>query len=146
MTAIFDPSLQKPVTPQGKAPAPRLKPLLKSQAAYRTISEAAAELGVATHVLRFWESKFANIQPLKKSGGRRYYRPEDLALLRHIQDLLYKQGYTIKGVQTYLNKTGKRALQQTVSLHLTPKQVLAEVRAVRDLLAADLKTGENAAP
>jgi DNA-binding transcriptional MerR regulator len=69
----------------------------------RTIGEAAAELGVEPHVLRFWESKFSQIQPLKRTGGRRYYRPSDVALLRRIRGLLYNDGYTIKGVQRLLD-------------------------------------------
>ena len=127
-----------PVKARPKAPAPQVKRVSKAAAAYRTISEVASELGVATHVLRFWESKFTTIQPLKKSGGRRYYRQEDIALLRLIQDLLYQQGYTIKGVQTHLAKAKKRELQQAVAQHMTPAQVMAEVKAVRDLLAGDV--------
>ena len=71
----------------------------KAPDAFRTISEAAQELDTAAHVLRFWETKFTQIRPLKRGGRRRYYRPEDLDLLRTIRDLLYVQGYTIKGVQ-----------------------------------------------
>lgn len=71
----------------------------KSAAAFRTISEVAATLDVPQHVLRFWESKFTQIRPLKRGGGRRYYRPEDVELLQTIQGLLYDDGYTIKGVQ-----------------------------------------------
>ena len=74
----------------------------KSAAAFRTISEAAGELDVPAHVLRFWESKFVQIKPLKRGGGRRYYRPEDIDLLRRIRELLYTEGYTIKGVQRLL--------------------------------------------
>lgn len=76
----------------------------KAPGAFRTISEAAEELNVPQHVLRFWETKFPRLQPLKRGGGRRYYRPEDLALLRRIADLLYTQGYTIKGVQRLLEE------------------------------------------
>jgi len=72
---------------------------LKSASAFRTISEVSAELGVPQHVLRFWETKFTQLRPLKRGGGRRYYRPEDISLLKHIQGLLYDEGYTIKGVQ-----------------------------------------------
>lgn len=74
----------------------------KSATAFRTISEVADELHVPQHVLRFWEGKFPQLRPLKRGGGRRYYRPEDIALLRRIGDLLYTQGYTIKGVQRVL--------------------------------------------
>jgi DNA-binding transcriptional MerR regulator len=81
----------------------------KSAAAFRTISEVAGELEVAQHVLRFWESKFPQVRPLKRGGGRRYYRPEDVDLLRQIRSLLYEEGYTIKGAQKLL-KGQRRAL------------------------------------
>jgi DNA-binding transcriptional MerR regulator len=74
----------------------------KSSAAFRTISEVADDLDVAQHVLRFWESKFPQVRPLKRGGGRRYYRPEDVELLRQIRSLLYEEGYTIKGAQKLL--------------------------------------------
>ncbi|MDX6749221.1 MerR family transcriptional regulator [Geminicoccaceae bacterium 1502E] len=74
----------------------------KSQTAFRTISEVADELGVAQHVLRFWESRFPQVRPLKRGGGRRYYRPEDVEVLRQIRALLYDEGYTIKGAQKHL--------------------------------------------
>ena len=74
----------------------------KSKSAFRTIAEAAEELGVATHVLRFWEKKFPQIQPMKMNGGRRYYRPDDMELLRVVKDYLYDKRYTIEGVQKIL--------------------------------------------
>lgn len=74
----------------------------KAPTAFRTISEVAEDLNIPQHVLRFWETKFPQLKPLKRGGGRRYYRPEDIALLRRIGDLLYTQGYTIKGVQRLL--------------------------------------------
>jgi DNA-binding transcriptional MerR regulator len=77
----------------------------KSAAAFRTISEVSSELEVPQHVLRFWETKFPQIKPLKRGGGRRYYRPDDVVLLRRIQTLLYKEGYTIRGVQRLLKET-----------------------------------------
>jgi DNA-binding transcriptional MerR regulator len=76
----------------------------KSADAFRTISEVATELEVPQHVLRFWESKFPQVRPLKRAGGRRYYRPDDVALLRRIRQCLYEQGYTIKGVQKLLRE------------------------------------------
>lgn len=83
----------------------------KSASAFRTISEVASELDVPQHVLRFWEGKFTQVSPLKRGGGRRYYRPEDVALLRQIRALLYEEGYTIMGVQKLLRngvyKNGK---------------------------------------
>src|SRR3974377_1004686 len=92
--------------PNGADPA-RAKPK-KAPNAYRTISEVADELHIPQHVLRFWEMKFPQVKPLKRGGGRRYYRPEDIALLRRVSDLLYIQGYTIKGVQRLLREGGGR--------------------------------------
>ncbi len=80
----------------------------KSPEAFRTISEVAVELDVPQHVLRFWESRFTQIKPTKRAGGRRYYRPEDVDLLRGIRSLLYSDGYTIKGVQKVLRDKGTR--------------------------------------
>lgn len=78
----------------------------KSAEAFRTISEVAAEIDVPKHVLRFWEGKFAQLKPMKRGGGRRYYRPEDVDLLKGIRQLLYGNGYTIKGVQKLLREQG----------------------------------------
>jgi DNA-binding transcriptional MerR regulator len=80
----------------------------KAPEAFRTISEVADELEVPKHVLRFWEAKFAHLKPMKRGGGRRYYRPEDVALLRGIRRLLYNDGYTIRGVQKILREHGPR--------------------------------------
>jgi len=80
----------------------------KAPNAFRTISEVADELHIPQHVLRFWETRFNQVKPLKRGGGRRYYRPDDIALLRRISDLLYTQGYTIKGVQRLLREGGGR--------------------------------------
>lgn len=82
---------------------PRAK---KAPNAFRTISEVADELHIPQHVLRFWETKFPQVKPLKRGGGRRYYRPDDILLLRRVSDLLYIQGYTIKGVQRLLREGG----------------------------------------
>ncbi len=87
----------------GEAGRPRIR---KAADAFRTISEVADELHVPQHVLRFWETKFPQVRPLKRGGGRRYYRPEDVGLLRRVADLLYTQGYTIKGVQRLLRDGG----------------------------------------
>lgn len=78
----------------------------KSPDAFRTISEAADELDVPQHVLRFWETRFAQVKPMKRAGGRRYYRPADVELLKGIRSLLYKDGYTIRGVQKILKEDG----------------------------------------
>jgi DNA-binding transcriptional MerR regulator len=80
----------------------------KAPGAFRTISEVADELQVPQHVLRFWETKFPQVKPLKRGGGRRYYRPDDITLLRRISGLLYDHGYTIKGVQRLLRESGGR--------------------------------------
>lgn len=82
----------------------------KSKAAFRTIAEVAEELGVATHVLRFWETKFPQIKPMKRSGGRRYYRPDDVELVRRIRDFLYEKRYTIEGVQKLFKEKGVKAI------------------------------------
>lgn len=87
----------------------------KNDDAYRTISEAAEELDLPQHVLRFWETRFPQIKPMKRGGGRRYYRPEDLELLRAIRDLLYGEGYTIKGVQRLLTEQGPRQVAALAS-------------------------------
>lgn len=86
----------------------------KSETAFRTISEVAEELDVQQHVLRFWETKFSQVKPLKRGGGRRYYRPEDFALLKSIHKLLYTDGLTIKGVQKLLKEQGKAAVIESV--------------------------------
>ena len=128
----------------------RTKPR-KAPTAFRTISEVADDLHIPQHVLRFWETKFPQLKPLKRGGGRRYYRPEDIGLLRRISDLLYTQGYTIKGVQRLLRDgtdegpqaaaTGELPLgdpppaaeeQETAAL----REALAELEAIaRDLRA-----------
>lgn len=81
---------------------------VKSPEAFRTISEVAVQLDVPQHVLRFWESRFAQVKPVKRGGGRRYYRPDDVDLLRGIRALLYSHGFTIKGVQKLLREQGVR--------------------------------------
>jgi DNA-binding transcriptional MerR regulator len=83
----------------------------KSPDAFRTISEVAEELDLPQHVLRFWETRFSHIRPLKRGGGRRYYRPDDVDLLKGIRHLLYGEGYTIKGVQRILKSDGARFVQ-----------------------------------
>ncbi|MBV9784936.1 MAG: MerR family transcriptional regulator [Acidisphaera sp.] len=97
-------SVDPEADPTAADPA-RVKPR-KAPNAFRTISEVADDLHIPQHVLRFWETKFPQVRPLKRGGGRRYYRPDDIALLRRISDLLYIQGYTIKGVQRLLREGG----------------------------------------
>lgn len=82
----------------------------KSKSAFKTIAEVAEELGMATHVLRFWETKFTQIKPMKATGGRRYYRPDDVEVLKLIQNLLYQKRYTIEGAQQLIKEKGLKSL------------------------------------
>lgn len=108
------PEIDKPVSrPAGKAAG---KTVVKSATAFRTISEVATDLDVQQHVLRFWESRFTQIKPLKRGGGRRYYRPEDVELLRRIHHLLYNEGYTIKGVQKLLHGSKSSFMNKTAEM------------------------------
>ena len=84
--------------------------LNKSKSAFKTIAEVADELGVATHVLRFWETKFSQIKPMKATGGRRYYRPDDVEILKLIKGLLYGERYTIEGAQHFIKEKGLKNL------------------------------------
>lgn len=102
---------------------PRRRRAGKSASAFRTISEVAGELDVPQHVLRFWESKFIQVRPMKRGGGRRYYRPEDIDLLRSIRELLYTDGYTIKGVQKLLREGGVRALTEPRAAGGAPRAI-----------------------
>lgn len=120
----------------------------KSPDAYRTISEVSERLGVPQHVLRFWETRFIQIKPLKRAGGRRHYRPDDIALLARIRELLHDEGYSIKGVQRLLKAGGARKLIEGGTASepgKTPpaaapshdpdlKGILAELESMRDLL------------
>lgn len=96
----------------------------KSPDAFRTISEVADDLGLPQHVLRFWETRFSQIKPMKRTGGRRYYRPDDVELVRAIKHLLYGEGYTIKGVQRLFKENGTRAVVAAVrgGVALSPAQ------------------------
>ncbi len=111
----------------------------KSAAAFRTISEVAEELDVQQHVLRFWETKFGQVRPLKRGGGRRYYRPEDVRLLKRIRALLYDDGYTIKGVQRLLREGGvKPETAATVKrLHTRPPETPPLANGSSGTTAAD---------
>jgi DNA-binding transcriptional MerR regulator len=116
----------------------------KSAQAFRTISEVATELDVPQHVLRFWESKFSQVRPLKRGGGRRYYRPEDIDLLRRIRALLYDDGYTIKGVQRLL-KEGRGRLPQQQRLDVATESALESLRIV-SARAEAMTTGAPSRP
>ncbi len=126
----------------------------KSANAFRTISEASTELGLPQHVLRFWESKFNQIKPLKRGGNRRYYRPEDLEILKKIRSLLYEEGYTIKGVQRLFKeknlKTDQTKYQnpilkaKKIKKNLNKSSILSEVidelESCKDILDSNSKT------
>jgi DNA-binding transcriptional MerR regulator len=104
----------------------------KAPDAFRTISEVAADLEIPQHVLRFWETRFAQIKPMKRSGGRRYYRPDDVDLLRGIRRLLYGEGYTIRGVQRILKEHGIKSVQ-----------ALADSSAVASFGAVERAVGQS---
>ncbi len=89
----------------------------KSPEAFRTISEVSKDLSLPQHVLRFWETKFIQIKPIKRGGGRRYYRPEDVRLLKGIKSLLYKDGYTIRGVQKVIKEIGTKKILSKENLN-----------------------------
>lgn len=119
-------------------PASDVRSAKKAQGAFRTISEVADELDVPQHVLRFWETKFSQVKPLKRGGGRRYYRPEDVALLKHIHYLLYTEGYTIKGVQKLLKGQGKNQIAaQQMAAEEQQAPVAAKVPAANEPVAAE---------
>lgn len=108
----------------------------KSAGAFRTIGEVAAQTGLPQHILRYWETKFAKLRPLTRAGNRRYYRPEDVALVTRINALLNEQGYTIRGVQKLLAAEGKGAAP------VAREDPLADLRAIRDWLAEGLADDE----
>ena len=114
-----------------ETPAGRSRPK-KAPNAFRTISEVADELHIPQHVLRFWETRFPQVHPLKRGGGRRYYRPDDIALLRRISELLYIQGYTIKGVQRLLRESGGRLADD-----IPPPSADEQAEAARERETAD---------
>jgi DNA-binding transcriptional MerR regulator len=114
----------------------------KAPDAFRTISEVAANLEVPQHVLRFWESKFHQVKPLKRAGGRRYYRPEDVVLLSNIKELLYTQGFTIKGVQKLLKETGRHGIVRPSQM----KQASGENKPSSTTAVPPVATGLASAP
>ena len=123
------------------------KSVAKSPNAFRTISEVASDLDVPPHVLRFWETKFAQIKPMKRGGGRRYYRPDDIQLLKNIRSLLYVEGYTIKGVQRLLKENGVRTAAQVVNVpdHIPPDLDAgkSKIRSPKTVVASDAEVGMN---
>ena len=126
--------------------AARAKPK-KAPTAFRTISEVADDLHIPQHVLRFWETKFTQVKPLKRGGGRRYYRPDDVALLRRIAHLLYTQGYTIKGVQRLLREGGGRLADDIPPPLLDDQESDSEAESEALLVAGEaVETSEPAVP
>ena len=114
----------------------------KAEGAMRTIGEVSAELGVKPHILRYWEAQFDSIKPLKRAGGRRYYRPEDVETLRTIDRLLNREGFTVRGARQYLaGKAAKPAPAAAPAPAVTAAHSidLAALRAIRDRLAAALE-------
>jgi DNA-binding transcriptional MerR regulator len=105
----------------------------KAPDAFRTISEVAGDLDIPQHVLRFWETRFAQIKPMKRSGGRRYYRPDDVDLLRGIRRLLYGEGYTIRGVQRILKEHGIKSVQG-----LADGSVVASFGAIEEVIGRSI--------
>lgn len=105
----------------------------KSEAAFRTIGEVSDEIGVPQHVLRYWETRFPQLKPITRAGNRRYYRPEDIALVRRIHGLLNAQGYTVKGVQKLLS--GKGGEERPAPTLAGPTVPIGELKAIRAMLA-----------
>jgi DNA-binding transcriptional MerR regulator len=110
----------------------------KAPDAFRTISEVADDLDIPQHVLRFWETRFTQIKPMKRSGGRRYYRPDDVDLLRGIRRLLYGEGYTIRGVQRILKEHGVKSVQALIDSAAAPS-----FRGTDDAQAAPVPTDDD---
>jgi DNA-binding transcriptional MerR regulator len=123
--------------------APANAPIEKSPEAYRTIREVADSLDLPQHVLRFWETRFPQIRPLKRAGGRRYYRPDDIERLRLIKRLLYDEGYTIKGVQKLFKERGVQALSAAA---LAPNESLAEAASAAEPQAGSAKSAGATGP
>jgi DNA-binding transcriptional MerR regulator len=113
----------------------------KAPDAFRTISEVAEDLDIPQHVLRFWETRFAQIKPMKRSGGRRYYRPDDVDLLRGIRRLLYGEGYTIRGVQRILKEHGIKSVQRLADSSVAASFGAIEEAVGRSILDDDLDAG-----
>ncbi len=104
----------------------------KAPDAFRNISEAAKMLGIPAHVLRFWETRFVQIKPVKRSGGRRYYRPDDIALLKRIHELLYDKGYTIKGAQQVLKQKTASATADMPKNETLPMNVKRAIMLLKE--------------
>jgi len=114
----------------------------KAPDAFRTISEVAEEINVPQHVLRFWESRFTQIKPMKRGGGRRYYRPDDVDLLRGVRHLLYGEGYTIRGVQRILREEGVSFVQSVWRAGSAPPPPAEDKEADRADARAAAERGE----
>jgi DNA-binding transcriptional MerR regulator len=114
----------------------------KADEAFRTIGELSGELGVAQHILRYWETRFPQLRPLQRAGNRRYYRPSDVVLARRIHRLLHDEGYTIKGVQQVLAETPAGATARQTPAAAPDATLLARIGAIRALLARALAEDE----
>ena len=115
----------------------------KSADAFRTIGEAATELGLKTHVLRFWETKFDNLRPMKRADGRRYYRPDDMEMLRRLQNLLHVQGMTIRGAIKALDgQPGAAEVSEDGAEAMMPADTGASVRDLQDAVRVAVERGE----
>ncbi|NNC72423.1 MAG: MerR family transcriptional regulator [Sphingomonadaceae bacterium] len=118
--------------------------MAKDAGAFRTIGELSDELGIAQHILRYWETRFPQLRPLTRAGNRRYYRPDDIALVKRINRLLNEDGYTIRGVQKILEGGAKEEPKPVASLVATPKagrdteKLVSELKDIRDTLAEAL--------
>ncbi|WP_445190942.1 MerR family transcriptional regulator [Sphingomonas sp. Tas61C01] len=108
----------------------------KASGAFRTIGELSSETGLAPHILRYWETRFPQLRPLTRAGNRRYYRPQDVALVSRIDALLNREGYTVRGVQQLLARGGVK--DEPVAAVVPPSDPTDALRAIRDLLAAAL--------
>lgn len=121
----------------------KLKERKKSSSAFRTIREVAEHLGVQQHVLRFWEGKFTQVQPVKRSGGRRYYRPEDLEVLEVVHNLLHVQGYTIKGAQKLLRGKSKAKIVEMNLKEVNKSAQISDVAHTEEIVHTNNAGNDN---
>ncbi|MEQ1548563.1 MAG: MerR family transcriptional regulator [Chakrabartia sp.] len=117
----------------------------KAEGAFRTIGELSAELKLPQHILRYWESKFPQLKPMTRAGSRRYYRPDDVALVKRINMLLNHEGYTVKGVQKLLNARGAPVADGVAVPPIAPSDTVSGLIAIRDRLARAIAEDDVAA-
>ncbi|HWW64566.1 MAG TPA: MerR family transcriptional regulator [Sphingomonadaceae bacterium] len=116
----------------------------KADEAFRTIGELSQELGIAQHILRYWETRFPQLRPLQRAGNRRYYRPSDVALVRRIHQLLHHEGYTIKGVQQVLAAKNGAPVEASPPRPTPDAALLPRIRTIRDTLVRALDEDRQA--